>query len=224
MEFLESILIKNKKVENLFFHKKRMENVFNHYPDVFANNKNDFSWFLNLDSVLQDMVDEFFLKNDFIPNQSYKLRLLYDEKINFWEILPYFPKNIQKIAFVDVHDFEYLHKFAERGILNNFLTQKKQEFLTKNIEIDEVILIKNHQLTDTTYSNLIWSKDLHTWHTNANPLLEGTFRRKLLSEKKITLSEITLKNYQNFPYFKPINALLQDTSPVLHTQEVIVGF
>ncbi len=242
MKFLESIFVKNKKIENLYFHQLRIQKAQKEY-DLIENDliKNDLiknnakNWVFDLHNILQKFVDDYFenivFKNDFLnenrvekhlENQIYKLRLLYEKEIEFLELVPYFPKNIQKLALVDIGDYSYNHKYTDRNMLNSFLEQKKTEiFTSQKQEIDEIILVKNNQLTDTTYSNIIWTNDLKNWYSTPFPLLEGTFRTKLLSENKIFLKEITLQNYKDFSHFKLINALLQDQLPVLEINKIV---
>ncbi len=212
MEFIESIFVQYNTIENLVFHQNRIQKA-RKFAGFLAK-----SWVDDLENILYGFLKDFskntsVLRNiNLSENQVYKLRLLYADDINSYEIVPYFPKNIQKLKLVQINDYTYTHKYTDRGKLNNFLAQKQ--------DADEVILVKHNRLTDTSYSNIIWSKDLSIWHTTPFPLLEGTFRAKLLAENRLVLTDITLQNYQDFPYFKLINALLQDNSPILNCEKI----
>ena len=69
-----------------------------------------------------------------------------------------------------------------------------------------IIIIKNNQITDTSYSNLLFLKD-KTWFTPKSYLLNGVMRQNLLKLKKIKEAEITLDNIKEFTHFQLINAL-----------------
>ncbi len=71
---------------------------------------------------------------------------------------------------------------------------------------EEIIIVKNNHITDTSFSNLLFLKG-KDWFTPNTYLLNGVQRQHLLKNKKIKEAEITLQNIKQFSHFQIINAL-----------------
>ena len=71
---------------------------------------------------------------------------------------------------------------------------------------DEIIIVKNNHLTDTSYSNVLFKKRKE-WFTPKTYLLNGVQRQNLLKNKKIKEAEITLQNLKEYSHFQIINAM-----------------
>ena len=71
---------------------------------------------------------------------------------------------------------------------------------------DEIIIVKNNHLTDTSYSNVLFKKGKE-WFTPKTYLLNGVQRQNLLKNKKIKEAEITLQNLKEYSHFQIINAM-----------------
>jgi 4-amino-4-deoxychorismate lyase len=67
-------------------------------------------------------------------------------------------------------------------MLLNLKTEKnlKNENQSKT---EEIIIVKNNCITDTSYTNLLFLKD-EKWYTPSTYLLNGVMRQHLLKEKK----------------------------------------
>ena len=99
-----------------------------------------------------------------------------------------------------VHDYEitYSHKFEDRTKFEKHLRESKA---------DEILIIKNGLVTDTSFTNIIFS-DGTKYFTPSTPLLKGTKRARLIEEGIIQVEEIGLNDIQKFQHFYLINALL----------------
>ena len=127
-----------------------------------------------------------------------KLRIAYGEKEKHWTLTPYTFNPIRRLQLVEDNLIDYGVKWQDRSAINAL-------FLSRG-NCDDVLIVKNGQLTDTSYGNIALFKQ-GTWFTPTHPLLEGTARARLLYEKKIIATPIALENLKTFERFKMINAL-----------------
>ncbi len=182
MMLLETIRIYRRKAENLPWHQARLERS---QTALFGNGGT-----IDLEKAIR--------LPDRLSEGLYKCRVLYDTEIREVNFAPYFPKEIQTVALVRDNDISYPHKFARRRQLNHLL---------KFSGADEIIIVKNGLVTDTSYSNLAFS-DGEKWYTPANPLLEGTCRARLIHAGVLIPAELMISDLSVFKTFKLINAML----------------
>ena len=129
-----------------------------------------------------------------IPNK--RVRVTYSKEI---EKIEYF--DLQKREFktfkIVKSDIDYSYKFADRDKLNSL----------KPKNVDEIIIVKNGYVTDTTISNLAFY-DGKKWFTPKTPLLKGTKREELLNNGKIKVKNITPEEIKSYKKIALINAIL----------------
>ena len=77
----------------------------------------------------------------------------------------------------------------------------------KRGEADEIIIIKNGLVTDTSIANIAILHD-ERWLTPKLPLLEGTTRKRLLNEGKVFESNITPTMLRNADKIALMNAMV----------------
>lgn len=188
---IESICILNGKVRNLNFHQKRMDDsvlfLFNHENQI------------NLSNIIS--------KIKFSAEGKFKLRILYSDEIEQLELIPYKIREIQSFRLVADNHIEYSNKYEDRSAF---------EKLKNSTKADEVIILKNGLITDTSFSNLIFW-DGRKWLTPKSPLLKGVMREQLLSSNEICQSDISADDLNSFLGFKLINAMMSfDESPLLN--------
>jgi len=131
-------------------------------------------------------------------NGRYKLRIAYGEIEKNWTLTPYVFHPIRSLQLVEDNNIDYGLKWEDRKAIDILFSKRGN--------CDDVLIIKNGQLTDTSYGNIALLKQ-GNWFTPAHPLLKGTARARLLNEKKIMPTSITLENLKTFEEFKMINAL-----------------
>jgi 4-amino-4-deoxychorismate lyase len=127
----------------------------------------------------------------------YKCRVVYGLQINEISIEPYVFKKINTIKIVRDDAIEYSHKYADRNRFQQLLSESGA---------DEILIVKNNYLTDTSFSNIILS-DGKKWYTPALPLLKGTMRQYLLNRKIIFEKNILLSDLHNYKSMRIINAM-----------------
>ncbi len=128
----------------------------------------------------------------------FKLRISYDlDKRVRTQMIPYAIPEIQGFLLVENNSFDYSFKFEDR---------KELEKMKMKSRAEEIIIVKNNHITDTSFSNLLFLKG-KDWFTPTSYLLNGVQRQNLLKHKKIKEAEITLQNIKQFTHFQLINAL-----------------
>ena len=145
--------------------------------------------------------------NTFNPPQKgcFKCRIKYGQSLEVPEIIPYRAKSIHSLHLVSANDLEYSFKSTHRQQLDALLTQRGN--------CDDVLIIKNGYVTDTSYCNIVFF-DGKRWITPTRPLLEGVQRGFLIQKGIIHEAEISSEDLFRFQSFKLINAMLPWESAV----------
>lgn len=192
---LETIRISDGTPQNLFLHEERMN----------LSRRQLFG------SVSRICLTEHIL----IPEDSltgiYRCRVVYEESIISTEFIPYRPAAVSTLKSVRADDIDYSLKYLDRSCLT--------ELIDRNVA-DDVLIVRNGFVTDTSYSNIAFTDGRH-WVTPDTPLLRGTLREKLLSEGTIREEPITADDLDRFTHFRLINAMLRFESPVLPMANII---
>lgn len=128
-----------------------------------------------------------------------KCRFCYNDQHFDLSFQHYFPKSVQIFKLVYEDNIDYGLKYTDRKPL--------ELLLEKRGDCDDIIIVKEGEITDTSYSNLVFF-DGREWLTSAKPLLAGTNRARLLGQGIIKESSIRLESLPAFFYFKMINAML----------------
>lgn len=145
---------------------------------------------------LQEAVDRVSL-----PQKGlYKLRISYTPTaILRTDIQAYTPKDIDSLKGVYDDHIDYSLKSEDRSALNRLHRLRES--------CDDVLIIKNGRVTDTSYCNILFS-DGAKWITSDTPLLEGTCRTRLIEEGKVGVEEIRVTDLHTFKYYMLVNAML----------------
>ena len=179
--FLETICIKNGIVQHIEAHKERMRKTAAHFG-FHAPELPDLS--AQLPGELRD--------------KKVKCSITYHEKINNIAFSEYVARKIRSLKLVE-SDINYTFKFSDRLALNTLLEKKENA--------DEILIIQNNCITDTTFSNVVFQRN-NTFFTPDTYLLNGIKRQKLLQEKKIQEMRINLDDLHTFDAVFLVNAML----------------
>lgn len=180
-QFIESIKVEDQKIFLLEFHQKRINQTFSHFGKEGSID-------------LKKIYDH--LEHD--EAGLFKLRLVYDlDKKIRTQMIPYAIPEIADFQLVENNSYDYSFKFEDR---------KELEKMKMKAKAEEIIIIKNNHITDTSFSNILFLKG-KDWFTPSTYLLNGVQRQNLLKQKKIKETEITLQNIKQFSHFQLINAL-----------------
>ncbi len=179
---LETICISHGRPLNLDYHRQRMKNSSQqlfpgyHPPD--------------LEELLSKLKPQSLKGN-------YRWRIVYGPDQLETEVLPYNYKPIRYLKLIETN-IDYPHKFANRALLDSLHNKKGQA--------DDVLLVKDGRITDTTIANIIFLKEGRLYTPN-RPLLMGTALCRLLDEGRVTPMPIHPDDISQFEAYWLVNAL-----------------
>lgn len=181
--FLETIKIENEEICNLDFHQRRLaETAYKHY-------KTEPTLAINLSDIPEELRDK-----------TVKCRVLYADEILAVEFHAYQAKEIRSLQLVEDNEIIYNYKFADRSALNILLEKREGA--------DEIIIVKNGKITDSSYSNLVFKTPEGQLFTPKSYLLNGTKRQILLQQGIILEKDISVTDLHQFEKIYFINAML----------------
>ena len=120
-------------------------------------------------------------------------------KCSIVNYLPYSSRPIRRLKLVECDDIDYSRKYADRRAL--------EALREKRGECDDVLIVKNGFVTDTSYSNIVFF-DGSDYFTPNTYLLNGCKRRELLESGRIKQRRITASGTRDFLCAYMINAML----------------
>ena len=128
----------------------------------------------------------------------YRCKVIYDRQVRSVELFPYTPRKIASLKLVR-SDIDYPYKFTDRSAID--------EAFAKKGEADDIIIVKEGLLTDTSIANIaLFYKG--QWLTPANPLLPGTTRARLLERKILHTAHIEAADIAKFSRIALLNAMI----------------
>jgi 4-amino-4-deoxychorismate lyase len=194
--FVETIKLKDGVFYRLKFHQQRVNKAF----ETFFPQDEPISIFDTLNQSL-------------IPQVGvYKCRMVYNEEAQLVEFVPYVRREIRTLKLVETELESLSYKLEDRTGFNAAFALRG--------DCDDVLLVKNGLLTDTSYCNVALY-DGENWFTPRVPLLYGVNRADLLAEGKLIEKDIAvgeLKNYQQIALF---NALIEFGELVLDIDSIV---
>ena len=177
--FLETIKAQDGKIFHLEYHQRRYESVLSSYS---------VKEFESLQSFLSP------------PKKGlFRCRVLYTLTNIEVTYHPYSQREIKILKLVYDDNIAYDKKFANRDEINELFALRE--------EADDVLIIKNAKVTDTSIANIAFF-DGEKWLTPKEPLLKGTTRERLLKEHKIFEADISVKDLKTFTKVALLNAMI----------------
>jgi 4-amino-4-deoxychorismate lyase len=192
----ETIKISDGVAENLSFHNTRLN----------ASRKELFGCADTID--LREIIT--------VPDRHgagrHKCRVVYSTGIHEVIFEPYPGRSITSLKIVYCDDIEYPYKNCDREKLNAL-------FRLRN-GCDEILIVKNHLVTDTSISNIAFF-DGSCWVTPRSVLLRGTKREQLITRGIIAESEITVTDIAGFKKACLINAMLDLGETIVEIENIV---
>ena len=181
MKCFETIKIQNGKIFNIKFHNFR----FNLTREKLFNSK-----------------DKLNLKNFITPpkNGLYRCKIIYSKNIENIEFYIYKIREFKTFKIKNIN-FNYNYKFLNRENIDSLKVDK-----SNNI-IDDIIMVKNGFITDTTIANIAIFYN-NSWLTPKTPLLYGVTRSRLLREKKLKEVDLRVEDLLKAEKFAIMNAMI----------------
>ena len=195
--FIESIRLEEGKFGNLDYHQARMNQAMEEF---------------HKDSAKIDL-KEFLISCPMPSIGLHKVRLIYDTEIQSIQISHYVHREIRKLKLVHSDSISYSHKFETRIELEKLLALRG--------DCDDVIIVKNNRITDSSFANLAFKKG-DKWYTSSAYLLNGTMRQQLIDQKIVLEEEVTIADLTKYEKAKLINSMLLfngleiDVSQIVH--------
>ncbi|MCD6190289.1 MAG: aminotransferase class IV [Sulfurimonas sp.] len=178
--FLETIKIVDGEIFNIEYHQKRYESVLE------AHGVKDIQ---NLEELINP------------PEWGiYRCRAVYDAygvEVTFHE---YKKRDITTLKLIFENNIDYEHKSTVREEIDSLFSQRG--------ECDDVLIIKDLLVTDTSIANIAFYTKEGKWITPKRPLLKGTTRARLLDEGKITEVDIKVHELRSFSKVALLNAMI----------------
>ena len=184
MRFIETIKIENGIAHNLDLHLERASKTCFHHFGVRT--------VLPFDLIINEISSS---HNDGI----YKLRIIYTGKIEHYTIEKYEPKIVKTLKIVDGGNIDYSFKYEDRLALNKLLDLRG--------DCDDIIIINDGYVTDTSFSNLVFSEGEQLF-TPSSFLLNGIKRQELLRDGKIKEKEIKMADINKYSNAFLINSMV----------------
>ncbi|HEY5826601.1 MAG TPA: aminotransferase class IV [Cyclobacteriaceae bacterium] len=180
---IETIRLENGKFDRLEYHQQRVDHSL---KSIFPA-----SGILNLEKILNNVA--------FPKEGLFKCRIVYDNQNHTIEFTPYIIRSVSSLRMAERNSISYPFKFENRAELVEAFTCRQNS--------DDVLIIKNGKVTDTSYSNIVFKKG-SKWTTPTSCLLKGTMRQFLLDKGAIQEEEITVTDIDQFEKFKLINSMI----------------
>ncbi|OCL83241.1 aminotransferase class IV [Arcobacter porcinus] len=135
-----------------------------------------------------------------ISDELLRCKVIYnDDEILSVDYFPYKKRDIKNFKLIYENDINYSKKYLNRENLDYLFSKK--EFC------DEIIIVKNQVVTDTSISNIAIFYD-KSWIISKNSLLEGTTKARLLEEKHIVERDISVEMLKKAEKIALLNAMI----------------
>lgn len=194
-QFIETMCVEQGKIINLDYHLERIKNTRKHFWDTEKTVPTD-----QLSALAATQ------------NCRAKLRFTYDKE-NIYDLscTPYKTRKIERLKLLESNDIEYRYKSVDRSAINLLKAQTEPT--------DEIIIIKQNRLTDTSYTNIALF-DGSQWITPSTPLLKGTRRAQLLDAGRLIEREVLATDLKSFQSISLINAMMDLEELVLSISSI----
>ncbi|MFA5656942.1 MAG: aminotransferase class IV [Dysgonamonadaceae bacterium] len=129
-----------------------------------------------------------------------KCRIVYSREVASIDFEEYKMRNIRSLAIIEDNTIDYGFKYLNREAINKLFSQRG--------DCDDILIVKNSLVTDTSYSNVVFKNFKAELYTPASTLLSGTKRQKLLNAGIIHEKEIRVNDIQSYEGVYLINAMI----------------
>jgi 4-amino-4-deoxychorismate lyase len=129
-----------------------------------------------------------------------KCKVIYsqDEIINVSFDL-YTKRDLKIFKLVDDDRIDYKYKYENRKNINDLYSKRNSA--------DEIIIVKNHLITDTAIANIAVLIE-NQWYTPKQPLLQGTTRQRYIDDGILKEKDIDIKILKKATKIALLNAMI----------------
>ncbi|TAL64714.1 MAG: hypothetical protein EPN88_10560 [Bacteroidetes bacterium] len=189
---VETLKVKNGNILNIRFHNERMiRSLYGIYG-------------LRSSANLENIITI----PEFACSGVSKCRVIYDDKTFKVEFLPYTIRPVRSLKIIIDENICYPYKYVARDKIDRLLELRG--------DCDDILIIKNGMVTDSSYANVIFKDSDSKWVTPLTCLLPGTRRADLLQRGIITEKKISHMDLYKYSEVKLINAMIgiEDTEGI----------
>jgi 4-amino-4-deoxychorismate lyase len=152
-------------------------------------------------------------KHTYPKTGLFKCRIVYQKQVESIEFVPYERKKIESLKVVYDNEIDYSYKYEDRISINSLFNQRQF--------CDDVLIIKNGSVTDSSFSNIIFF-DGYKWVTPNTPLLKGTMRQFLIDAAEIKEQPISVQDIPSFKTFRLINSMVGFDGPEIEVSKIVL--
>lgn len=181
--FIESIKVRDGVAFNLPLHQKRMDKT--------RRDRCGQSDTIRLEEVVK--VPEQYRKG------LIKCRVLYGQTIHQLAFTAYSLPTIHSLSMIHDDHLDYAYKSSDRHQIENHYNKRG--------DADDILVIKNGLLTDTSFCNVVLRKG-KAYFTPDSFLLNGVKRQQLLLEGRITEQRVRMEDLRDCDAIHLINAMI----------------
>lgn len=190
---LETICIHNNQAVNIHLHTQRMQTSAENIGFIAPH--------------LPNLVD---IMPRSLANKRVRCSIKYDTDIIDILFVEYTPRVIRSLKVIEA-DISYSLKFADRQPLNQLLLQKG--------DCDEVLIVRDSFITDTTFSNVVFENSEGLFSPDTY-LLNGTKRQKLIAEGVVKETRISQNDLHKYSRVHLVNAMLDIGMSVVNIRNI----
>ena len=192
---IESIKLQNGVFQRLKLHQERVNKAF----EICFPDEKPFK------------LTEILCSETYPQEGTFKCRIVFDESQQEIEILPYNRREIKSLKLVDI-----------QLETTEFKPENRTEIyaaFSKRDNCDDVLLIRNGFITDTSYCNVALFDGVG-WFTPKFPLIYGVNRLELIQSGKIIEKEIPVLELINYKQIALFNAMIEFGEILMDIQSV----
>jgi len=142
----------------------------------------------------------------------FKCRVMYREKIEEVEILPYTRRKIESLKLVYGDDIDYGFKYEDKSMFHALLERRDG--------CDDILIVKKGFLTDASSANIVFFEG-DRMVTPSTPLLRGTARERMLEEGLLTEEPLRPGDLGRFHKAVLINAMCGIDDHVVDIKNIV---
>ena len=181
---VETIKVEDGTLQNICFHNERMTRSL---YEVFGLRKEP-----DLEKIIKIP--------EFVGKGVYKCRVEYDDNATNVEFLPYTIRSVRSLKPIMDDNISYSNKYINRDNIHRLMEMRG--------DCDDILIIKNGMVTDSSYANVIFRDFNGNWVTPSTYLLAGTRRANLLQKGLISESIISYSDITKYTEVKLINTMI----------------
>lgn len=129
-----------------------------------------------------------------------KCRIVYGRQIVSIDFEPYKVRSIKSLSLAEHNTIDYKYKYHNRDVIN--------KLRALHSDSDDILIIRNSQVTDTSFTNVVFKDHAGKLYTPKSTLLAGTKREQLLNAGVIHEKEIRVSDIKSYVGVYLINAMI----------------